>query len=145
MNYLPFSSLILRLRSPHVAGQVARVAYEAVSKQLSEVPTTGLVNLCCNKGRSAGPQYRYAYDEDKQTVDVLELPQIREEIGGPFFCIGRSNLLIAKTKGKKDGLPAPELLPSCLSYQQLLRFWLLSFLRRGRPCTNLVHHTEPVL
>lgn len=43
------------------------------------------------------PQHRYAYGEDKQTVDVLELPQNREKIGGPFFCIGCGNLLMAKT------------------------------------------------
>ena len=44
------------------------------------------------------PQYRYAHDANGQIVDVLGLPQNREDVGGPYSCIGCENPLIAKTK-----------------------------------------------
>lgn len=47
------------------------------------------------------PQYRYAYNNNREVVDVLNLPYDRAEVAGPYICLGCENLLIAKTKGEK--------------------------------------------
>ncbi|MCC6444124.1 MAG: hypothetical protein IT210_11810 [Armatimonadetes bacterium] len=47
------------------------------------------------------PQYRYAYNQNEEIIDVFSLPQKGSEKAGPFICIACDQMLIAKTKGEK--------------------------------------------
>ncbi len=47
------------------------------------------------------PQFRYAYSEKNELVDVLLLPQDRSQLDNNYTCIGCGTSLIAKTRGEK--------------------------------------------
>jgi hypothetical protein len=47
------------------------------------------------------PQYRYAFNDSQQVIDIFDLPQNHHEITSTFTCIACGTPLIAKTKGER--------------------------------------------
>jgi len=82
------------------------------------------------------PQYRYAFDDQTSLVDVLQLPEQREELASSYTCIGCDQPLVAKTKGvhREKHFAHKVATPTCSNESYLHKLAKQVFLDEYRAC-----------